>query len=244
MAGVQNDVPSSGSPFIQNLPDIDMGQAILPPQAGLFTVMIDPTWPYYSQWVSRSPMGALMTATFIDLEGGIEESSSPQYSNTQVLGRPEDFKTYLGTSNRSVNLTFQFRAQGRPSLGGLVEGIYDALDREVQKPARWLDSLKYPYVDAQGISHAPPPCILSIGQLLLLRVIASQITVRWLPPWDVKTHLPFAADVACTFEAVHQQLGNYAFTGASRFDGSQPLQGFSGGQGSLEGQFGGSPGQA
>ncbi len=247
MAGIQNDVNSFGTPFVQALPNIDMSQSILPPQAGLLQLQIDPTWPYYNQWLARSPIGASLTFTFTDLEGGIEENSAPSYSDTPVLGRPESYKTYLGTSNRQVSFVFQFRAQGRPLSGQVTEGIYEALDSEVTKPARWLDSLKYPYVDAQNISHAPPPCILTVGQLLLLRVVVTSCVVKWLPPWDPKTHLPFAADVACTFDAVHPMLGNYQYTGPTRFDGYQPslsAPSISGGQGSGEGQFGGSLGKA
>jgi hypothetical protein len=129
----------------------------------------------------------------------------------EVIGRSEAFKNYIGTANREISFLLQFRAQGLTS--GSKETV---LREEVSKPARFLEGLKYPLIDELGIAHSPPACILILGELLRLRVIATQIDITWQPPFDVDTMLPHGADVQCTFTAVHSRIENYMFEGPNR----------------------------
>lgn len=204
-----------GSVFV---PNFSPEQSVVPDLGGLFNLRIDPTWPYYRQWKQQSPViGAQLNFTFANYDDGITEECSPQYAPTDILGRAEGFRTYVGTANRQVSVVFTFLAQG---VG--ANDYYTAINNEVVAPARWLDSLKFPFVDDSGISHAPPPCIITMGQLLILRVILESATIRWMPGWDTQTMLAHVAEVSCTFTAVHTNLGNYQFTGPTRFAGYTP----------------------
>lgn len=189
-------------------------QSIVPDQGGLLYVGIDPNWAYYKQWRDRALIGGYLSMTFCDLDSGVEENAPVNYQETNVLGRAEQFQTYIGNGNRELNFTFQFRAQGVKT-----SSYYDAIDQEVTKPVKWLDSLKFPFVDDQNISHAPPPLIVAIGQIIRMRAIAVAVTPRWLPPYDPATMLAQSADVACTFRSVHTSLGNYDYNGPGRFIG-------------------------
>ena len=201
-----------GSTFV---PNFAPEQSVVPDMGGLINLRIDPTWDQYKDWVlDANPIGAQLNFTFADLDGGITESAKPNYASTDIIGRPEGFRTYMGTSNREVQITFQFFAQG---VG--ANDYFQALDSEVSAPMRWIDSLKYPFVDQQGISHAPPPLILTLGQLLILPCILDDAVLKWMPGWDTNTMLAHAAEASCTFTAVHPSLGNYQRTGPTRFAG-------------------------
>lgn len=224
-----------GSTFV---PNFAPEQSIVPDLGGLINLRIDPTWDQYTEWVlAANPIGAQLNLTFMDLEGGITEDSKPNYAATDIIGRAEGFRTYMGTSNREISLIFQFVAQGIGS-----NDYYNALLNEVQGPSRWLDSLKYPFVDSQGISHAPPPCILTVGQLLLLPVIVEAATIKWMNGWDPNTMLPLASEVSCTFVAVHPSLGNYQYTGPTRFAGFTAEPDITAAQGQIANNSNGGPG--
>jgi hypothetical protein len=161
-------------------------------------LQIDPMWYDLNPggWPLEFP--EYLDFIFIDLEAGIQESSAVNYGDIQVIGRAESYKTYLGTANKEIPLTFKFTAQGRQAFN-----IYtDVLREEVVMPAMWLDALKYPYVGPDGLSHAPPRCFLQIGELFAGSVIATDVQITWQPPFDPDTMLPHGADVSCTFTVV------------------------------------------
>jgi hypothetical protein len=191
-------------------------QAVVPPLTALLNLYIDPTWKYATDWGNAAqPIGGnFNNFTFPDLEDGLTEESTANYATTDIVGRAEAFKTFVGTSNRQVGLLIKFFAQG---LGVNAGNYYAALQKEVQQPVRWLDSLKFPFTDSSGVSHGPPPCILMIGQLLFMRVIIEQATIKWMPGWDTNTMLAHAAEVQLQMTAVTPILGNYQFTGPARF---------------------------
>jgi hypothetical protein len=187
----------------------------------LLNLYIDPAWKYATDWGNAAqPIGGnFNNFTFPELDDGITEECAANYATTDIIGRAEAFKTYIGTGNRQVSLLIKFFAQG---LGVNAGNYYAALQQEVQQPVRWLDSLKFPFTDSSGVSHGPPPCILMIGQLLFLRVIIEQATIRWMPGWDTNTMLAHAAEVQLQMTAVTPSLGNYQYTGPGRFTTFQP----------------------
>ncbi len=168
------------------------------PLVDLVTLELDPTWDHIRLW--EHPLGHKLAFTYLDLESGLQETSQPTYGDTNVIGRAEFYKTYTGTSNREIPLTFQFQVQGVDTLDPA-----EAARREVVLPARFLDALKFPVfsVDAQ-ISYAPPPCLLRIGRLLSARVLVTQADVTWNAPFDTATMLPHSATVAVTFTVVRR----------------------------------------
>lgn len=225
-----------------------MAGALVPNLGDMFSVRIDPTWAYRNLW--RSPLGTVLSAVFMDLEDGIDEGAAVNYADTEVIGRGESIKTYMGTGSREVSLVFKFRAQGlsggvdaidraggsnlsvfnnpRDALSvdrngvqardrGAVNGINTILDREVVQPARWLDALRYPITDEAGVTHGPPPVILSIGDILAMRCVVTSCGVGWRSPWDPETMLPHGADVSVTFASVATRISNYNFEGPWRW---------------------------
>lgn len=171
---------------------------------------IDPTWLAHNSGYPLSPMGEKLRFVFIDLEDGIEESAAVNYADFEIIGRAESYKSFIGSSNREFPLVFKFRAQGIDSADPAT-----AIDAEVIQPALWLDSLKVPYTGQDGLSHAPPPCVLALGELFFSRVVATDVQISWQPPFEHETFLPHGADVTCTFTVVREHIKNYSF-GARR----------------------------
>lgn len=171
---------------------------------------IDPTWLAHNRGYPLSPMGEKLRFVFIDLEDGIEESAAVNYADFEIVGRAESYKSFIGAGNREFPLVFKFRAQGIDSADPAT-----AIDSEVVQPALWLDSLKAPYTGQDGLSHAPPPCLLALGELFFGRVVATDVQISWQPPFEQETFLPHGADVTCTFTVVREFIKNYSF-GARR----------------------------
>jgi hypothetical protein len=183
-------------------------------------IRIDPTWydVYQESWepivaipgvLDVDPQG--FAFTFVDLEEGITEQSSVNYADADVVGRAEAYKTFISTGNKEVPITFQIRAQGEAASGLDLKSI---LLREVVYPARWLDALKYPLKDTKAkLTIAPPPCILQIGSLFIGRVIATDVQLQWMPPFDPDTLLPHGCEAQCTFTVVRRIVGNYPMSG-------------------------------
>jgi hypothetical protein len=188
-----------------------------------FYMEIAQDWPYRQQWIARAALEGLsgrINATFFDNDAGINETVGVNYADTNVIGRAEQYKQYVGTNNREVQLTLQFRAQGAPTGSGTGFTTRDWLIQEVQNPVRWLDSLRFPYITENGgsrIAHAPPPIMLYIGELIAMRCLLTDAPIQWIGPWDTETLLPFGADVSCVFTAVSTEVSNYGFSGPHRW---------------------------
>jgi hypothetical protein len=167
---------------------------------------IDPDWldRHEDNW--ESVLGDRLPFVFLDLEDGIEESAPVNYADFEIIGRAESYKSFIGTGNREFPLTFKFRVQGVDAHNREA-----AIDAEVLSPALWLDGLKQPYTGSDGLSHAPPPCLLSLGRLVFGRVVATDVQISWQPPFEPDTLLPHGADVACTFTVVREHIRNYSF---------------------------------
>jgi len=181
-----------------------MGEVIQTPMAERSILSLDPIW------LDMNPNGwefedENLPFHFIDLEEGISEQSDVNYASIDVIGRAESYKMYMGTGNKVIPITFKFQSQGLSTSGSLT--LSDVLIKEVRTPAMWLDALKYPYVGDDNLSHAPPTCILQIGQLFSGLVIATQVGIQWMPPFEPSTLLPYAAEVQCEFTVVRRDIG-------------------------------------
>lgn len=166
------------------------------------TLMIDPTWAYGSLW--KHPFGKILRFIYIDFEQGIQENVSPSWTDTDVIGRAEPYKTFTGLPSREIEVTFTFMNQSGD------------LDNEVVQPARFLDALKYPVYSAQqNVSYPPPTCILKIGSLLLARVILISGNITWKGPVDPDTLLPHMCEFPASFAVVRrfQSDLSYQFNG-------------------------------
>ncbi len=219
-----------------------MSDAIVSDLGRRLFVQIDPAWPWVEYAISNSPNSSTkLSATFMDLEQGITESATVRYTDIDIVGRAEPIKVWTGNASREVSLMFRFRAQGanmpNAELGGvgrpssprglpsdqptarqesINNSIAATLYSEVQAPAKFIDWLRYPYIDDLGISHGPPPLYLSIGRLLRMRCVVVACAITWVPPFDVNTMLPHGADVAVTFASTTERIGNYNPAGPVR----------------------------
>jgi hypothetical protein len=169
-------------------------------QGELLSLQIDPAYPYADKWTH--PQGDKLSVVYFDTEGGISETTTPNYSDSEVVGRAEPFKTFSGTGSKEIAITFNFKAQGERSIKD-----------EVIYPARFLDALKYP-MSGSRISYPPPPCLLTIGSLFMARVVITAADITWEAPFEVDTLLPHGASVPVTF-AVVRNSGNLDYN----FDG-------------------------
>lgn len=176
-------------------------------------VAVDTVWPYASDWIAQADDRAYSApCPYVDLSS-ITESSQPEYARVGILNRPEQILTYIGTSNREVSLTFHYVAESGVEVSSAnVASRALACKEFVVKPSLWLDALKYPYVDpTTGITHAPPPVILVIGDLLSMRCVVTSCQVTWKAPWihnlyDAKDAVPSHSEVAITFTSVSNKI--------------------------------------
>lgn len=178
------------------------------------SLQIDPNWIHKGQRTgSTQGLFDKLVFAFVDqTEEGFTENSAVNYASSDVIGRDEQFKTYTGNENRVIPVTFRLMAQGNLDQAGPIfepaggdTGLSDAGDDtpsivEVVKPARWIESLQHPIADpGTGLSYAPPPLILIIGQLLVARVVMSECSIKWDMPFRPGTMLPHGATLQCTF---------------------------------------------
>jgi len=163
------------------------------------TIRIDPQWAHRSLW--QHPIGEVLRVTFFDFASGVQENASPNYVNTEVVGRAESYKAYLNTMNRQIVLPFTFKAQGQDGVT-----TRESVENEVISPVRFLDALKYPVFDpSQGISFEPPPVIVSFGQLITARCVLTGGDINWVyDSMETDTLLPHAAVFTAQFEVVRR----------------------------------------
>ena len=187
-------------------------------------VLLDSSWPYAARWVEQALTSHSAPCAYVDMNG-IAEQSQPDYARVPILNRPEHIMTFQGVSNREISLVFHYLAEGASSYEftpgkssptesseasslRVTADIISSIRRAVISPALWLDSLKYPYVEAgTGVTHAPPPVYLTIGGLLRLRCVVTSCVITWRGPWYYTSALasdalPMQADVAVTFTSV------------------------------------------
>lgn len=188
---------------------------VTPTLGDLITVQIDPTWLYRDEWLETAPIGEKLRFTFLDLEGGFQESAGVNYADVEAVGRAEAYKTYIGGSNREFTILFKFQVQGdNPAVRSVIGGVPSvdldaALIAEVTQPALWLESLKQPFIANDGLSHAPPTVLFSLGSIFFGRMLVTDAQVTWQPPFDPETLLPFAAEVSVTFTEVRRRITNF-----------------------------------
>lgn len=143
-----------------------------------------------------------------DLLSGVAESTEVRYGTVSTLGRPQDFKTFVGVGSREVSMSIRLHAHG---------GDYD---NEIRYPALFIESLKFPVVDG-GISYPPPPVFVSMGRVIYMRAVVTSANIAWGPTWtnDGGVLTPDCATVTVGFTQVDtfDKLDDYRF----RFDPSR-----------------------
>jgi len=166
------------------------------------SIAIDKGYAGARLFSALSPLQSLRITRW-DAEGGIEEAADPNYTQNEVYGRAEPYQSYNNTGARTITISCLFHCEnGDPK-------------QEVVIPSRFLDALKYPLYDtAKGISYAPPPVFLEIGQLISARCVITACSVKWVGPFEPVSLLPHGSEVSLTLTVVRsaQRVG-YAFDG-------------------------------
>lgn len=125
--------------------------------------------------------------------------ATPNWQEVEVLGRSEPFQLYASTGAEQFNIEFWFFAQGdHPN-----DTIPQAIDREVLRNVRFLQSLKFPIYKASGMSTPPATCWLIVGNLIRARVICQSAEPTYMEPWEPSSYLPYQAKVNCVFAEVN-----------------------------------------
>lgn len=176
-------------------------------------------------------------AQHIDTEN-LVETSSPQYNQIAIVGRPENILSFAGVSNREVSLNFMFRA-------------YEQADMpKVREAAKWLDALKYPYRADDGLLYPPPAVTLTFGNVLRMRSVVTSCTIRWTGGMSAddgtsspgSSNLVFqGADVEVTFTSVRAetfQAANVSPDSADRFVTTPAASSIAPSSGDIGGRFG------
>lgn len=190
-----------------------------------FVVGVSPRWAMlygdrvYKDGFANLGIGWTLVANYFDYDEGFNEQSDVSYADTEVVGRVESYKSFVGVSNKEVSLTFDFIATGEEvtASDAVLASQFDQaielgfesaeaeqvtiVQREVHARARFLDALKYP-VTVRGVTYAPPPVILGIGSFFYMRAVATAVDIQWKGPWLPEARIPMAATVNITFTAV------------------------------------------
>lgn len=167
-------------------------------------IRLDPALDPAVSSLWASPLGDRLEFTFIDFEGGLTESVTPNYVETEIYGRAEPYKAFINLPSKEIQIRFTFQAQ---------EGDPQA---EVVDPGRFLDGLKYPlYSEAQNINYPPPACLLRIGTLFFGRVLLTGGDPQWKGPVTTETFLPHTCEFDATFSIVRRFQADLSY----RFDG-------------------------
>jgi len=171
----------------------------------LISIRIDPNWPHHDLWTRQGYPIRQAYHYLENYESGIEESAGVNYATVDTVGRPESYQVWTGGSNRTVPLTFVFRVE---DPGQFVPQVYDR--------AMWLEALKYPIGERGGPMFPPPTVYVSVGQLLFIRAIATEVGIRWPGPFDPETHHSHVAEVSATFTEVSRSPRNFIGVGGHR----------------------------
>lgn len=137
----------------------------------------------------------------------IPDSKSANWNRISPWGRGEPYRVYSGSDSRTINLELEFFV----STDYLDEGTLDFLRSRVN----FLRSLVYPESEDanSGIVTHPPVVWLLVGDLLNVRAVVTNCSVRWKGPWRTISEASVPAKPP---DAMYQQfLGGIALAAAS-----------------------------
>lgn len=172
---------------------------------------LDPMYPYAGLWAdgwggAPAVPTAIVAVFSPSFEDGFADDGNPRYDDTDVPGRAEMYKTFMGTDNKQIPLSLEFLAE--------VEGDGNYADpveyspEWVMKVGRTFGQMRQPVFDPDsGIGHAPPPWIFKLGDLVLARVVVDQVAIKWLGPFSPGTMQPHGVAVDLQLSVVRYPAG-------------------------------------
>ena len=142
--------------------------------------------------------------TFQFMPEEISDSVTPNWEQIDILGRSEPFQAYSNTSAREFSFDLEFYAVGSgmsqtpsPAPRQIVKPdgstqyemrrdtttlsldqnpeINNAIDSQVLRRVRFLQSLAYPILDQSGYVTPPTTCWLIIGELIMSMPLLAKI---------------------------------------------------------------------
>lgn len=140
---------------------------------------------------------------FTYLQDNFTESKAANYSATQVLGRSEPVRGYLGSSARALNLQLMVPVDGdRPTPPKTTDNIDEILSRK-SEVIDFLRSLVYPHYSAetQNMVNPPPRVLVIFGSWFSMLGIVTNYSMTHRSPWaPYGNMMPFITEVSLTIE--------------------------------------------
>lgn len=133
------------------------------------------TWGADSKF--RSYIINAATNTWIPLPvipESVSKSVSANWNDTTIIGRSASYRSYNGTSNRTVNFNLKFH------MDLLEELTYDTTKLDLTRITDYLESLCYPEYSNSAIK--PPVCILKLADVIKIRGTCDSVTVSYQLP--------------------------------------------------------------
>lgn len=199
-----------------------MGSDLTKPDIQGWLVVVDPDNIY--QPVQTAGYDRIQ---FTYMEDNFSESKSANYSSTQILGRSEPVRGYLGSSPRAISLQLRIPIEGddQPTAvpkqkvqvtSGLVGDTTttstqtytlsdpdqsDIFARKLQV-VDFLRSLVYPHYGSatQQLVYPPPRVLVIFGTWFSLLGIVTNYNMIHKAPWAQNDMTPFFSDVSLTIE--------------------------------------------
>jgi hypothetical protein len=137
------------------------------------------------------------------------ESKSANYSSTQILGRSEPIRGYMGSSARAINLQLEVPIEGdkppmQPSAGTpqSLQQMQQIFGRK-SEVLDFIRSLAYPHYSQQTnhMTYPPPRVLVILGQWFTMVGIVQNWTMTHRAPWaDKGLMMPHFTEVNLTIE--------------------------------------------
>lgn len=102
----------------------------------------------------------------------LSKAVSAQWNDTTVIGRSAAYRSYTGTSNRTVNFTLKFHMDFLEQLSNE--------DIDLTMIVNYLESLCYPEYTKSALK--PPVCIIKIADLIKMRGTVDSVNINYQLP--------------------------------------------------------------
>lgn len=138
----------------------------------------------------------------------ISDNKAAMYNDIHIIGRSSPFKSYSGSSARSINFMLEFYAAPE-------QGSSDPTPQKIKQLIDRLQALVYPIYIANRV-NPPPLCLVHIGDQINMLGVCKGVNTNYdnsKTPWTGSIrggHYAFGAAVQLSFEEIQDvPLGYY-----------------------------------
>ena len=169
---------------------------------------------------------------FSYLQDNFTESKAANYSATQVLGRSEPIRGYLGSTARALNLQLMIPVEGdRPPTQVGTSSSMETVFKRKSEVVDFIRSLVYPHYSAetQNMTYPPPRVLVIFGSWFSMLGIVTNYSMTHRSPWASQGNMmPYVTEVTLTIEECDEpysfrdvyggtlKTGGYDHSGVSR----------------------------